>query len=54
VRRVRSQIGRDEVRDAIHEGAVAPLIGDGFYTQSEIHELLNWALNTVPSSDQYK
>jgi hypothetical protein len=45
---------RELFRDAIREGAVTPLIGDEFYTQSEIHEVLNWALNIVPSSDQYK
>ena len=50
---------RELFRDAIHGGAVAPLIGDGFYTQSEIHEVLNWAFGTVPSpvpssNDQYK
>jgi hypothetical protein len=42
---------RELFYDAIHGGAVAPLIGDGFYTQSEIHELLNWALTAVPSLD---
>ena len=40
---------RELFPDAIHGGAVAPLVGDGFYTQSEIHEVLNWALSAVPS-----
>lgn len=34
---------REFFADAIHGGAVAPLIGEGFYTQSEIREMLNWA-----------
>jgi hypothetical protein len=34
---------REFFLEAIHGGTVAPLIGEGFYTQSEIHEVLAWA-----------
>ena len=35
---------RELFSDAMHGGAVTPLIGEGFYLQSEIQELLTWAL----------
>jgi hypothetical protein len=39
---------RDLFSEAILGGAVAPLIGEGFYLQSEIRELLTWAVSGVP------
>jgi hypothetical protein len=36
---------RDLFHDAIHGGAVAPLIGEGFYLQSEIREMLDRAVS---------
>lgn len=31
------------VHDAVNEGVVAPAVGLGFYLQSEIRDVLNWA-----------
>jgi hypothetical protein len=36
---------RELFHDAIHGGAIAPSIGEGFYMQSEIRDLLTWAVN---------
>jgi hypothetical protein len=33
----------DLVRDAVREGVIAPSISSGFYLQSEIREVLQWA-----------
>ena len=38
---------RELFDEAIHGGAVAPLIGEGFYMQSEIHDLLRWVSGDV-------
>lgn len=38
--------------DAIHGGAVSPLIGEGFYMQSEIREVLTWAVKSVTPPEQ--
>jgi len=43
---------RELFSDAIHDGAVAPLIGEGFYLQSEIQELLTWALHSAATVSQ--
>ena len=39
---------RELFSEAIHGGAVAPLIGEGFYLQSEIREVLTWAMSGGP------
>jgi hypothetical protein len=39
---------RELFSEAIHGGAVAPLIGEGFYLQSEIREVFTWAVYGVP------
>ena len=39
---------RELFSEAIHGGAVAPLIREGFYLQSETHEVLTWAVNSFP------
>ena len=41
------ELTRELLADAIHGGAVAPLIGEGFYMQSEIREVLTWAVKSV-------
>jgi hypothetical protein len=41
---------RELFRETIRAGAIAPLIGKGFYTQSEIQKMHNWALMAVSSS----
>lgn len=38
---------RELFSEAIHSGAVAPLIGEGFYLQSEIREVFTWAVYGV-------
>jgi hypothetical protein len=37
---------------AIHGGAVTPLIGEGFYLQSEIQELLTWFVHSAAPASQ--
>ena len=48
--------GYEQVRELLHSaidgGVVSPVIGDGFYTQSEIQDLLRWADNVVASPDK--
>jgi hypothetical protein len=39
---------RDFFSEAIHGGHVAPLIREGFYLQSEIREVLTWAVSGSP------
>jgi hypothetical protein len=36
---------RNLFHEAIHVGLIAPSIGEGFYMQSEIRELLGWAMS---------
>ncbi len=43
---------RELFSEAIHGGAVAPLIGEGFYLQSEIRELLTWAVYSAPPAEE--
>ena len=43
---------RELFSDAIHGGAVTPLIGEGFYLQSEIQELLTWAAHSAAPASQ--
>jgi hypothetical protein len=48
--------GYEQTRDLFHQaidvGIVAPLIGEGFYMQSEIQELLRWVMGEVHFSSQ--
>ena len=48
--------GYEQSRELFHEaidgGLVAPLIREGFYMQSEIRELLSWAMYEEQSSSQ--
>jgi hypothetical protein len=46
------ELTRELFADAIHGGAVAPLIGEGFYLQSEIREVLTWAVKAVGPPEQ--
>jgi hypothetical protein len=39
---------RELFSEAIHGGAITPLIGEGFYLQSEIREVFTWAVSGVP------
>ncbi len=46
------ELTRELFADAIHGGTVAPLIGEGFYMQSEICEVLTWAVKSVTPPKQ--
>ena len=44
---------REVFEEAIHGGAVTPLIGEGFYMQSEIRDLLRW-VNGVATEESMR
>ena len=46
------ELTRELFADAIHGGTVAPLVGEGFYMQSEIREVLTWAVKAVGPPEQ--
>lgn len=46
------ELTRELFADAIRGGAVAPIIGEGFYMQSEIREVLTWAVKSVTPHEQ--